>query len=236
MRHVFARQSAKDTSGNKKDPSGVDIPGGKTYSPGVNIAVSSLNESGESGALCGVLRAGAHMPAISRRNLIAGGAAIPLVPRGELAVQRPSRERQQSSAIVLDPVVAKVAAWIADRDLIDAKMREWQDQEVALCKKIKTLGMSLTRAYRCGLPEAREMRALDLQIKSGLKRLERNARKIVLMRVSSAEGALAKIRLGLRIQGPYDWEDYAYALAQDGCEELALALAEVTRAHDSTRV
>ncbi len=68
------------------------------------------------------------------------------------------------------------------------------------------------------------MRALDRRIKTGLRRLERMARAIVLLRPMSAEGALAKIRVGLRIQGPYDWEDYAFALVQDGCDQLALML------------
>ncbi len=46
------------------------------------------------------------------------------------------------------------------------------------------------------------------------------------MRPTSAQGALAKIMVGLRIQGPYDWNDeIVEALVQDGCEQLALMLA-----------
>lgn len=173
------------------------------------------------------------MAKVSRRKLIAGAALAPFALANGVAPDRAISTNRRAQILptqrIVDPVVEKVTAWIADRDAIDAKMLEWQDQEVALCAKIKTIGMSLTQAYRCGLPEARAMRVLDRQIKTGLKRLERNARRVVLMPVASAEGALAKIRMGLRIQGPYDWEDYAYALAQDGCEQLALALSSCGR-------
>jgi hypothetical protein len=169
----------------------------------------------------------ALMAEISRRRLIAGAAAAPLAINGatHMVPAKLGREVRTSPASKSDPVVAKVSAWIADRDAIDAMMREWQDWEVALCAKIKATPISLTQACRSGLPEARAMRALDRKIKPGLARLERAAQRIVLMRPMSAEGALAKIRLGLRIQGPYDWnDDYVYALVQDGCEHLALML------------
>lgn len=169
------------------------------------------------------------MAKISRRKLIAGAAATPLALNGAAHAAKPGRaEAPHTSprAPDADPVVAKVTAWIAERDAIDAMMREWQDWEVALCAKIKSRGMSLTQACRSGLPEARAMRALDRKIKPGLRRLERVAQRIVLMRPMSAQGALAKIRLGVKIQGPYDWnDDYVYALVQDGCEQLALMLA-----------
>ncbi|MGE3583123.1 MAG: hypothetical protein AB7J28_17120 [Hyphomonadaceae bacterium] len=168
------------------------------------------------------------MAKLSRRKLIAGAAAAPLA--GALngpAHAAPGRVAPRTPPTAkADPVVAKVEAWIAERDAIDAMLEEWADLESALCDKIKPTPMSLTQACRSGLPEARAMRALDRKIKSGLRRLERAAQGIVLMRTSSAEGALAKIRLGVRIQGPYDWnDDYVYALVQDGCEQLALMLS-----------
>lgn len=167
------------------------------------------------------------MPKICRRKLIVGVAAAPLALSGARA-KPGSAEGSRASPIAPtskpDPVLARAAAWIAERDAIDAMMREWQELEVALCEKIGPTAIPLTRAHRCGLSEARAMRALDRRIKTGLRRLERMARAIVLLRPMSAEGALAKIRVGLRIQGPYDWEDYAFALVQDGCDQLALML------------
>lgn len=166
------------------------------------------------------------MSKLSRRNVIAGAAAAPLVGAVKGVSPAPRARAAPKAEAKTDPVVAKVAAWIAERDAIDAMMLEWQDLESALCEKIRTTTMSLTHAYRSGLAEARAMRALDRKIKPGLRRLERAAQRIVLMRTKSAQGALAKIRLGVRIQGPYDWnDDYVYALVQDGCEQLALMLA-----------
>lgn len=170
------------------------------------------------------------MPKLSRRNLIAGAAAAAPLALNEHCTwpAAADQERLPPSAAAPNPdsVVAKVEAWLADRDAIDAMMHEWQDQESALCDRIAGTPMNLTQACRSGLAEARAMRALDRKIKAGLKRLHRAAQRIVLMRTTSAEGALAKIRLGLRIQGPYDWnDDYVFALVQDGCEQLAQILA-----------
>lgn len=169
------------------------------------------------------------MPKLSRRNLIAVAAAAPLALNGHSAgpaAAEQGRAPLRPTATKPDPVVAKVEAWLADREAIDAMMLEWQDQESALCERIAGTAMTLTQACRTELPEARAMRALDQKIKPGLKRLHRRAQRIVLMRTTSAEGALAKIRLGVRIQGPHDWnDDYVYALVQDGCEQMALLLA-----------
>lgn len=169
-----------------------------------------------------------RMTKLSRRYLIAGAAAsapLPLYSRigGPAEAQL---DRKAPASDKLDPVVAKVEAWLTDRDAIDAMMLDWQDNESALCARIVGTQITLTQACRSGLPEALAMRVLDRKIKSGLKRLHRAALRIALMRATSAEGALAKVRLGVRIQGPYDWnDDYAYTLVHDGCEQLALLLS-----------
>lgn len=170
------------------------------------------------------------MSKFSRRKLIAGAAAAPLALTGVAHGTKPDEaaevSRTSRAPPSRDPVVAKVEALIVERAAIEAMMEEWADLEVALCTKIKSNGMSLTRACRSQLPEARAMRALDRKIKLGFRRMHLQARRIVLMRPSSPQGALAKIKLGVRIQGPYDWNDeYVYALVQDGCEQLALMLS-----------
>ena len=161
------------------------------------------------------------MAKISRRNLIAGAAAAPLALNGaaHAAPLKPSRAEA-------DPVVAKVAAWMAAYDAREALLLEWQDFETALFAKVKALNISVDRGMRSGMAEARAMRALDRKIKAARRKLDRDAGRIVLMRATSAQGALAKIMVGLRIQGPYDWNDeIVEALVQDGCEQLALMLA-----------
>jgi hypothetical protein len=161
------------------------------------------------------------MSKICRRKLVAVVAAAPLVihPSSSTVASR------SPNASLPDPVVGRVEAWIAERDAIDAMMEEWADLEVAVCAKFKSHSLSLTRACRSQAPEAQAMRLLDRKIKSGLRRLHRKARRIVMMRPTSAQGALAKVWLGMRIQGPYDWNDeYIYALMRDGCEQLSLML------------
>jgi hypothetical protein len=168
------------------------------------------------------------MAKLSRRKLIAGAAAAPLA--GALngaAHAAPGRGAPRTSpAPLADPVVAKVDAWMAAYDAREALIQEWQDHENVLFEKVKAMNISVDRGMRSGMAEARAMRALDRKIKASRKKLDREAGRIVLMRPASAQGALAKIRLGLRIQGPYDWnDDIVEALVQDGCEQLALMLA-----------
>lgn len=159
------------------------------------------------------------MAKLSRRKLIAGAAAAPLAGTVN-ETTRPAAKRAKA-----DPVVKHVAAWMAERDHHDAMALEWSDLESKLARKTRGK-MELGRATRSSAPEARAMRFLDRRIKASWKRLERAAARIVMMRPTSAQGAFAKIRLAVRIQGPYDWhDDYVYALVQDGCEQLALLLA-----------
>jgi hypothetical protein len=153
------------------------------------------------------------MAKLSRRRLIAAAAAAPLGG----AAGAPARK--------IDPVLGKVRAWIAAKDAQDRLVRDWQDLERRLCDRIRPLSMTLTRACRSGLPEARAMRALMRRIKAADRKLDRDAAQIVLMRATTQAGALAKIEMGLRLQEPLDCDEYAWALIQAGFEQLrALAL------------
>jgi len=168
------------------------------------------------------------MAKISRRKLITGAAVAPLALNGatHAAPAKAPRASRPAPASNADPIVAKVAAWMAAYDAREALIREWQDHETVLFAKVKAANISVDRGMRSGMAEARAMRALDRKISASRKKLDRDAGRIVLMRATSAQGALAKIRLGLRIQGPYDWnDDIVEALVQDGCEHLALLLA-----------
>ena len=164
------------------------------------------------------------MPKLTRRNLIAGAAAAPLAGAVNGAEAAPrAKAAKAATRAEGDPVVAKVAAWMAAADAREALLEQWSDLDAALIAKRKAMKLSAAQARRERLPETRAMRALDRKIKAASKKLDRDAGRIVAMRPTSAAGALAKIRLGVRIQGPYDWnDDYVYALVQDGCEQLAL--------------
>lgn len=144
----------------------------------------------------------------------------PLEPGGDRTVSAHAR-RAWKGKLAQEPVVEKAAAWMAERDAIDAMMLAWQDHESALLRR--TEGASTTPSRDCptDLPEARAMRALERKIKLGLRRLHRMAQVIANMPATTAEGALAKIRLGLRVQGQDNWNaDYACSLVTDGYDQL----------------
>ncbi len=64
------------------------------------------------------------------------------------------------------------------------------------------------------------MRALDLQITAAYAHLEALAGKVRRMRATTISGAVAKVQLGLQVQGPYDWQEHALELTEDGLAEL----------------
>src|SRR4029077_18831972 len=87
----------------------------------------------------------AAMSQFTRRKLIAGAAVAPLALNGAAAHPAPASlgrpEGRGTSPIAPaskpDPILAKTVAWTAERDAIDAMMREWQDHEAALCARTK---------------------------------------------------------------------------------------------------
>ena len=120
-----------------------------------------------------------------------------------------------------DGLVGRVRAWIAERNASDGLVRQWQTLEHQLSLRVKPLGMDLSQGAESNLSEARAMRGLMRRIRASDRRLAAEARRILRVRASSAEGALAKIRLGFRMQTPIGPEDVSYALMRDGFEELA---------------
>jgi hypothetical protein len=145
------------------------------------------------------------MAKLSRRKLIAGVAAAPLVG----TVVAPPK---------VDPLVAKVRAWLADREAADGLMHQWQRLETALYRKHGA--MSTREAIRAGHAEGRQMKVLDARYRAASKKLDRRAGRLVLARAVTTEGALAKVEMGLRIQEPLDCEEFSWALIQGGFEEL----------------
>jgi hypothetical protein len=120
-----------------------------------------------------------------------------------------------------DALAARVQAWIAERHASDGLVRQWQTLEHQLSLRVKPLGMDLSQGLESNLSEARAMRGLMRRIRASDRRLAVEARRILRVRASSAEGALAKIRLGFRMQAPIGPEDVSHALMQAGFEELA---------------
>ena len=120
-----------------------------------------------------------------------------------------------------DVLVGRVRAWIAERDASDGLVRQWQTLEHQLSLRVKPLGLDLNQGIESNLSEARAMRALMRRIRASDRRLAAEAKRILRVRSSSWEGALAKIQLGFRMQTPVGPEDVSHALMQAGFEELA---------------
>lgn len=132
----------------------------------------------------------------------------------------------QADRTILD----RVSSWIARHDRLDEVQREWQQLESALFAKAATLKISCDAAMRGNLAEAKHMRALDVEIGASYRDLAVEAGEIRAMKSSSVAAALAKVELGLRVQGPFDWRDHARQLIADGIEELKSMLEDIDRA------
>lgn len=156
------------------------------------------------------------MSRISRRAVISTALALPLA--APVAAARPVRPK--------DPLVAATSAWMAEDERREAMIRKWQGFESDLFDKAHRLNMDCGKACRSNMPEARAMRVLDREIDRSFNRLVEAAGRASETKARTVEGAIAKIELGLAVQGPFDWQDYALELAQDGLAELkALAAA-----------
>ena len=132
----------------------------------------------------------------------------------------------QADRTILD----RVSSWIARHDRLDEVQREWQQLESALFAKAATLKISCDAAMRGNLAEAKDMRALDAEIEASHRDLAVEAGEIRAMKSSSVADALAKVELGLSVQGPFDWRDHARQLIADGIEELKSMLEDIDRA------
>lgn len=127
-------------------------------------------------------------------------------------------------------ILGRVSSWIARNDRVDELQREWQQLESALFAKAATLKISCDAAMRGNLAEAKNMRALDAEIEASHRDLAVEAGEIRAMKSSSVAAALAKVELGLRVQGPFDWRDHARQLIDDGIEELKSMLEDLGQA------
>ena len=96
--------------------------------------------------------------------------------------------------------------------------------------------MVFDKACDSELPEASAMRILNKRIEAAYPELEKEAGAISALPTLSAEGALAKIELGLAVQGPFDWRDHAIELIEEGIIDLrdmiGLRRADSVPAHD----
>lgn len=163
------------------------------------------------------------MKDVSRRSLLAASIAAPLIT--------PSAKRRRRDLSTLmqagnDPLVERASAWAVDATNVEAMQHRWQDLESIVFDRAHELNISCSDACDSDWPEAREMRFLSAQMDRGYRRLERNAGRVSRIIAITASGALSKIELGLKWQGPYDWwKPYAWELMEDGIAELRTIIA-----------
>jgi hypothetical protein len=159
---------------------------------------------------------GAPQGKLSRRKLMVAVAAAPVA--GYAA--REASAATTPVAASADPLIAKAAAWVAANACIDAMSIAADELQGHVFEKARKLQIKGNKACRSRMPEARQYRDLSRKIAAGYRDLEQLAGEISMTSAVSIEGALAKIELGLNVQGPFDWRDHALEITESGIAEL----------------
>jgi hypothetical protein len=150
----------------------------------------------------------------SRRIVMIGAIAAPAAAQTSLTAS------SLPTSASPDELAARAAGWIATDDRLTAMQLRWQHFETLLFAKAHRIKMDCEHACRSNLPEAQAMRALDKEIEETRRRLHTAAGEISQIPATTISGAIAKIELGLKVQGPFDWQDHALELLEDGIAEL----------------
>lgn len=124
------------------------------------------------------------------------------------------------TAIDNDPVLGLCAQWTDRRQALEELTFEWQRWERLLMTRARRLGLDIDEAVGPRFPEATTMEVINCSIHQAHDDLDDLARRAQRLQATSAEGALAKIRLGLLVQGPYNWEPNARELLEAGVTDL----------------
>lgn len=136
-----------------------------------------------------------------------------------------------------DPVPERAASWIARKAWLESMIRQWQSLESILHAKTRR-DTTFAKACDGDTPEACAMRILNQRIEAAYPALDEEAGAICALPTMSAQGAVAKIELGLAVQGPFDWRDHALELVQEGLKDLrdmiGLERTDDTLAHDES--
>jgi hypothetical protein len=148
---------------------------------------------------------------MSRRDMLAASIAGPALGGLGIASIHDSHG---------DAVVMKAAEWMSERQRLDEMTHQWQRLETQLFRRARGLGVEIEEARGRQFPEVRTMRMLDERRETAYTILGGLAKEASVMRAFSLDGALAKIDLGLRVQGRYNWHDNALQLVEGGVSEL----------------
>jgi hypothetical protein len=153
------------------------------------------------------------MTNLSRRAVMIGAFAGPAAAQASLAANLPT-------SAAPDELASKAAEWIATDSRLTALQLSWQHFETLLFAKARQLKIDCAHACQSNLPEAQAMRALDTEIEATRRQQAAAAGEISLIPATTISGAIAKLELGLKVQGPFDWQPHALELLEDGIAEL----------------
>lgn len=125
-------------------------------------------------------------------------------------------------------LVDRVNAWTARSDAACVLIAEWQRLEHALSLRARTSGVEFQELLRDASREAKAMRSLQRRIREFDQSLMREAKEILSTEAKASDGAIAKIRLGVRMHtGALD-DDVAWALVGSGLEDITVVRARST--------
>ena len=113
-----------------------------------------------------------------------------------------------------------IVEWTSLNDQRVARIQEWQRMETQLFSKAKRSCIAVQKYLKTDRPEVETMKALDRRIEELGQLTEDLAAKILSLPAESLAEAIAKIEVGLKIQGPEDWQPYALDLVEDGLGAL----------------
>lgn len=117
-------------------------------------------------------------------------------------------------------LLAACGEWIRLHNHRIAKIGEWQRLETQLFTQAKQSGIAVETCLESDRLEAHAMKELDSQIETLGQQTDDLAAKLLSLSVASLAEVVAKIEVGLKIQGSEDWQPYALELVEDGLNAL----------------
>jgi hypothetical protein len=138
-----------------------------------------------------------------------------------VAMETKSPRCQKSANVVGSPTIPeKVANWIAVNEHLTDLTFKWQKLETQLFVNARRQGEEIDEVCRCNPAIAKALESLDTNIAEVDQRLEALAGEIGAMKIETLGDAVAKLEVGLRIQGPEGWRPHVLELLENACAAL----------------
>lgn len=123
-------------------------------------------------------------------------------------------------AVESSSLLGAKAEWISLHNKRLAKIQAWQCLETQLFTKAKRKGILVEASLESDQPETLAMKTLDKRIEELSQQTDDLAEYILSKPIGSLAEAVAKIEVGLKIQGAEDWQPCALELIEDALDAL----------------